>query len=278
MCAWRVALESDLAKLWPVLRGAHVFSGPDDLESFYRSGPWRMRISDTGDALLLARWRQHLPVLAMKGAWCPDHRMPSLLADALSVTRAQGFETLLSPLLAESMQAPYLAAGMSIAEKLVVLQGMTNSGTPGAKAPATVRRAAPHDAELLAAMDRECFGDFWRHGLGEWEAATRRERVVIAEDGDALLGYASASVHGSVCTLGRLGVRAGARRRGIGTHLVNDVVMWAFREGIPLVSLCTQADNDASRALYHRAGLVEIEEPYALLAADVGSAPLSDTL
>lgn len=278
MCAWRIARQEDLSRLWPVVRGSHVLASLEDLQDHYRNGPWRVRVSDTGDAALLATWRLHLRTLALKGVWSPPHRMSPLLDDALAVARAQGFESLLSPLLPESMYGPYLEAGMSVREELVVLQGLSSRSSQRVHSAARLRRGHVEDAEKLAAADALCFDDFWRHGPKEWAEAVIRERVILLEGEDGLLGYASSSVHGSVCTLGRLGVVEDARRQGVGRFLVNDVLNWAAHEGVPLVSLCTQRGNDASRALYASAGLVEVEEPYALLAADVGTAALSDTL
>lgn len=271
MNAWRAAQPDELVRLWPAARTAHVANSLDELKEFHATGPWRVRISDAGDAMVLARWREHLGMLAIRGLWVAEHRVPALIAEARGVARAQGFETVLTPLLSRSLHGAYVEQGMVEIEPIVALQGI-----PGRVAMRLaggdafcVRPANPSDVERLLCIDSASFNEFWRYGRDELERALTGERAILALDDGEIAGYASAVVRRETCTLGRLAVAPEARRKGLGSALVTDIARWAAGSGATVLSLCTQETNEASRALYARCGLIEVDERYGILAADV---------
>ena len=101
----RPAQRPDLAWLWPAVRTAQIFDSTAELEAFWSEAPWRVRVNARGEAAVLVRWREHLDMLAIKGLWCSERRVPLLLEDLRAVARAQGFGRLLSPLLPDGGRA-----------------------------------------------------------------------------------------------------------------------------------------------------------------------------
>ena len=51
--------------------------------------------------------------------------------------------------------------------------------------------------------------------------------------------------------------------------MLSEAAQWAVWQGAVTLSLCTQEDNAASRALYKQAGLREIAERYAFAIRSV---------
>jgi len=263
----RPARAEDVLRLWPAVKAARLMTSAEELAAYRESGPWRVRVNDAGEAMLLAVWRAHLPLLAIRGLWAAAHRIGPLVDDAVAVARAQGLPGVLSPLVDRSDLHPYLAAGMEVVEPLVALQGVAEdvAGHP-VRAGLAIRVGGPADLEPLAQLDAACFDDFWRYGpteLGESLAA--RDRLRAEKDG-VPVGYATCSVHGASATLGRLAVSPEARREGVGSALLADVAGFALRSGAFAVTLCTQEANAGSRALYATMSLVELPERYALAA------------
>lgn len=271
MGGWRVAQPEEVSRLWPAAKSAHVAASMPELVAFYESGPWRVRVSAEGDAMVLARWRAHLDSLAIRGLWVAEHRVDALVVEARSVARAQGFSRLLSPLLSRGLHGSYLRNGMREIEPIVALQGIPGRIATHAvcEESATPRRATYVDIPGILRVDRASFDDFWRYGREDIETVLAGERLTVVLDGDEVCGYASANIRGYTCTLGRLAVAPDARRRGVGRALVTDVARWAAEGGSSVLSLCTQESNAASRALYARCGLLEVDERYGILATEV---------
>ncbi len=265
---WRIARAEELPRLWPAARTSHVARSLEELQELYAAAPWRVRVSSAGDAMVLVRWREHLDALAIRAAWTVPHRLPLLVDEARAVARAQGFASVVSPLVPASQWAAYEAADMCLLEEIVALQALSaRVAVAGNSTPVTPRRAHHRDLTGLVDLDAQCFDTFWHYGRPELESALADERLTVVEEDGRLLGYASAAVRLGTCTLGRLCTAPAARRRGVGAALVHDVARWATEHDGTVFSLCTQADNAASRALYRSLGLREVEEPYALLVA-----------
>jgi len=79
-----------------------------------------------------------------------------------------------------------------------------------------------------------------------------------------VLGYTLCTVSRGAGVLVRLAVARGARRCGVGSALLADAARYVERAGAITLTLCTQETNEASRALYARAGMTEVEERYVL--------------
>ena len=248
-----------------------------ELLSISESEPWRVRVTEKGEAALLARWREQLDYCAVLGLWCSARRVPLLVTDLLEVARAQGFGHLLGPLVPESACRPYLDAGLRIVERVVVmrldLRGRSHAlvqagaredehpGTPAARATRvaglTVRDADPSDLAAILAIDDACFEPFWRYHRTGLERLARTGRPAVGTLEGCVVGYTLATSRAGEGSLGRLAVLPSVRRRGIGRALAEEAVDWMAGQGVRSAVLSTQDGNTASRSLYHAMGFAE---------------------
>jgi len=260
-----------MARLWPAVKAAHLMTSIEEFRAFRATAPWRVRVTETGEALVLARWRDHLNVMAIRGLWSAPHRFGDLFEDACSVARSQGFTEVLSPLVTGGARDAYMALGAHEVERIVALQG-TVGGVLMRRPPAgaRIRPATPADVADIERVDRACFAEFWRYGPAELSDSLLTERVTVVESARGVIdGYSTCASYGATVTVGRLAVAPEARRRGIAQALLSDVASWAERSGAYALSLCTQEANTASRAFYAAAGLIELPERYLLAARGV---------
>lgn len=264
----RTASEHEIVRLWPAVRAGHLFSSIDDLEAVWRAAPWRVQVSEAGDAAVLRPWRAHLSALAISALWCPASHVSRALGDLVRLARDQGYGHLLSPLVAEELVGQYTRAGMSECERIVTFRMDGRSAldwTPTSVSGVRFRPARADDISDILALDAECFDEFWRYGPEELAEYFVRDRTVVAEGEDGLIGYTLCTVENGAGTLGRLAVSPAQRGRGVGTALARDAIGYMARNGAGIVSLCTQEHNSASRAVYARVGMREIPDRLHLL-------------
>jgi ribosomal protein S18 acetylase RimI-like enzyme len=241
------------------------------LRAYYASGPWRVRVTDRGEAALLGRWKAHLDVLAIRGLWCSERHVRAFVEDASAVARVQGFGRLLSPLLPTPLIKPYRACGLEVVQCIVAIQGQPGS-IARAQSPAGVRirQGGAPDVPALAVLDAECFDEFWRWDEEDLLGFLGNERLALAEtDSGELIGYTLATVSRGAATLTRLGTAPAHRRSGVAKALVSEVADWSARVGASTFALCTQEENAASRALYVACGLQELDERYVFAMGEV---------
>ena len=115
--------------------------------------------------------------------------------------------------------------------------------------------------DALMPYEREMFGsEAWTVSGYRTELADRRHRYyVAAEDADgALLGWAGVMVVADAAEILTVGVVPDARRRGIGTVLLHELLAEARRRGAAEAFLEVRVDNDGARAMYEREGFAEV--------------------
>jgi ribosomal protein S18 acetylase RimI-like enzyme len=274
------AAREDLSWVWPAAAAAHLFSDGGELTAEWESAPWRVRVTAKGEAAVLGPWRAHLPIMAVRGLWCSGARVPMLLEDLRVVARQQGFERILSPLVPKEHAGPYERAGLERVQEVVVFrrERLGVSGSAAAAGPAADAGLAaaaassaspapptgirltvgtPADLRAVRDVDAAAFDDFWRYDELMLARYMASDRVGLAYRNAQVVGYTLSTLHGSECTLGRLAVVPGEQGRGIGAALVSEAMAAAARDGARSVTLCTQAENSASRRLYERAGFKE---------------------
>ena len=110
----------------------------------------------------------------------------------------------------------------------------------------------------IAEIEKLCFSDPWSESSISSELSNRLSFWLVAEDGDAVLGYVgSQSVLGESDMM-NLAVRPDCRRRGIGEALV--LALWeAMRErGNRCLSLEVRVSNAPAIALYQKLGFSQV--------------------
>ena len=199
------------------------------------------------------------------------------LARCLDQLVEGGYRAALTTALAAADQAPYLANGFTVRERLHLLV------RPVEPVPALVldglglRRGRRRDRDPVLAVDAAAFPDFWHldgPGLDDALGATPSARFRVAHpehDHASVLGYAVTGRAGPRGYLQRLAVDPQAQRRGVGTALVVDALRWLRRWGAREVLVNTQEDNGAAVALYERLGFRRQAEGLAVLERPLGT-------
>lgn len=273
MGSLRPASVGQAVDLWPAVRAGRLFSSLSEFEAFIEAGPWRVRVTRQGEAAVLASWRAHLDVLAIRGLWAPAARVGACATEVCDVAADHGFSSVLSPLVTLEAIEPYLACGFAPLERLVVFQGLASDVVARSEEPAAavLRLAADDDVAAVTALDARCFDEFWHYGEPEVREAMDAERVVVAVRAGRVAGYVTCALHGAAVTIGRLAVAPEARREGVGRALVADCARWARRHEAFALSLCTQESNAGARVLYAHAGMHELTDRYTLALKELES-------
>ncbi|WP_347352854.1 ribosomal protein S18-alanine N-acetyltransferase [Intrasporangium sp.] len=113
------------------------------------------------------------------------------------------------------------------------------------------------DLATLAGLERDLFTDdawsveSWWHELA---GRPRRDYVVAVDVADRILGYAGLNLAGETGDVMTIAVTPAARGRGLGHHLLGELVRRARVGGIRSLLLEVRADNAAARTLYERNG------------------------
>ena len=200
---------------------------------------------------------------------------PTAIARCLEELDGGGFESALTAALAAPEQAPFLAAGFAVRERLHLLTRRIDELPDVPAAPAVLRRGRlEHRADVLA-VDAAAFPPFWRldsSGLDDALAATpaSRLRVALDQSRHAVVGYAVTGRAGHRGYLQRLAVDPHLHQRGIGGALVLDGLRWLRRWGAREVLVNTQEGNDAAVRLYLRLGFRLQAEGLAVLQRPLG--------
>lgn len=200
----------------------------------------------------------------------------SSITRCLDQLREDGFRVALTAALAGPEQAPFLAAGFAVHERLHLLTRALDDlpEDPGG-AGVTLRRGRRASTADVLAVDNAAFPPFWRldeSGLDEAMAATPSSRLRVAADADGLIvGYAVTGRAGARGYLQRLAVAPATQGQGLGTALVVDGLRWLRRWGAREVMVNTQVRNDRAVRLYERLGFRLEPDGLAVLHRSVGS-------
>jgi ribosomal-protein-alanine N-acetyltransferase len=125
-----------------------------------------------------------------------------------------------------------------------------------------IRAAVPADADAVSALEDAC------QGADAWSAWLVRDgiagglptiRYLVAETEGQVVGYAVASYAGDIAELQRIGVVDAARRTGVATALLDEVVAEAPGAGADRLLLEVREDNRGALAFYAACGFVEID-------------------
>jgi len=125
-----------------------------------------------------------------------------------------------------------------------------------------IRTATAADAETIAALEADCQGiDAWSENLVR-EGVTGglpTIRYLVAEQDGRIDGYAVASYAGDIAELQRIGVAETARRTGLATALLDEVVAEAPATGANRMLLEVRENNAGALAFYAARGFIEID-------------------
>jgi ribosomal protein S18 acetylase RimI-like enzyme len=127
-----------------------------------------------------------------------------------------------------------------------------------------IRRIGPADAAALEAIAPEVFDEpVQHHRLQEYLAAPGH-LMLLAVDGDLVVGQCAAVVHRhpdkpTELYIDELGTASTHRRLGIGRALLKAMFAWGRELGCEEAWLGTEPDNDPANALYRGMQPIEAE-------------------
>jgi ribosomal-protein-alanine acetyltransferase len=136
----------------------------------------------------------------------------------------------------------------------------------------TYRSAVCGDLGALVALEAEMLGDTaWGEEsvVGELAGVGTTRHVIVAVDGDRLVGYAALMHVAQVADVQRVLVHRRRRRHGIAGELLRRLLVEAAGRGCREVLLEVAADNQAALALYADFGFAEISRRLRYYAEDV---------
>lgn len=195
-----------------------------------------------------------------------------LIAEVLATLRDSGYGHVVSAALRPHEARPFLDAGFTERERLVVLARPIhrNERIERSGEQHRTRRARHSDRSAVLHVDGLAFPPPWRldgDGLDEAIRATPSTRFRVV-DQHGVIGYAICGRAGRQGYLQRLAVSPEHQGRGVGGHLVIDAIDWLRRRRATRVLVNTQATNDVAIELYRSLGfepdapdLIVLERP-----------------
>lgn len=120
--------------------------------------------------------------------------------------------------------------------------------------PLVLRDARPSDLPFVLAIERASFPVPWSDRAFRALLHRSDARVIVADDGGDVLGYAAVWFAEDEGELGDLAVAPDHRRRGVGRRLLEACLEEARRRGIERFFLQVRESNTAARRLYASQG------------------------
>jgi [ribosomal protein S18]-alanine N-acetyltransferase len=116
------------------------------------------------------------------------------------------------------------------------------------------------DLPAVLELEEELFApDTWTAAMYRDELARTDTRwYLVAEDGDAVVGYGGLIAYPDEAHIATIGVTTARQGEGIGAQLLDALLGEADRRGSPVVLLEVRADNELAQGLYRRRGFAEI--------------------
>lgn len=135
---------------------------------------------------------------------------------------------------------------------------------------ANIRPMRAEDLEPILEVDGLAFGKIWRNSLSSIKLALQQASVAAVAEDDAgeIIGYQISTHSPFGAHLARLAVHPSLQGQGIGCALVQDLLDHFRTSKGKRISVNTQHNNDASLALYKRAGFKRTGEEYPIYQYD----------
>jgi ribosomal protein S18 acetylase RimI-like enzyme len=202
---------------------------------------------------------------------------PDLMQRALDVCHARGIPSAISQALRPGDYAPFLSAGGTLVQELLLLS--LHDPAPHRilhRSAGMVQRHRPD--HRIAHLDYRAFGGFWHFdtlALADAMAATTTSRLRAVMVNNEPVGYLISGANGPRGFIQRLAVDPVHQGRGYAGALLRDSLGWLGRRGATSVTINTQTDNHRARTLYERHGFVVQPERLGVIGWNVPLMPRS---
>lgn len=199
----------------------------------------------------------HHPHLSVAEAWS------ILWKTACAETEATNPNTQIAAIvLKQWFQNILLASGFELKQDIVLLQLRGEDYRPPSPSRGfRIRTMQAADLPAVAQLDFDAFGSFWHNTMDTLQRAySQAAHATVVEIDSDVIGYQISTGNPVGVHLARLGVRPDAQGRGVGSALIGDLVQRMGAGQAVRISVNTQADNEASLALYRKLGFVRTGE------------------
>jgi ribosomal-protein-alanine N-acetyltransferase len=125
----------------------------------------------------------------------------------------------------------------------------------------SIRRATPVDLPAMQALEKHAAtAAHW--SAGQYEALFAGSAVpriaLVVEEGDCVRGFLVAKVLGTEWEIENIAIAGPARKKGLGTRLLGELLDLARAQGAAAVILEVRKSNRAAQALYEKWAFLEI--------------------
>jgi ribosomal-protein-alanine N-acetyltransferase len=127
----------------------------------------------------------------------------------------------------------------------------------------SIRPMLVDDLPLVVETDADAFEPLWHNSIHALRKAySLAVCATVAEEAGRVVGYQISTGNMLGAHLARLAVQKEAQGRGVGSALLNDLILRLNFRNLARLTVNTQADNAASLALYQKIGFVRTGEQY----------------
>jgi ribosomal protein S18 acetylase RimI-like enzyme len=137
---------------------------------------------------------------------------------------------------------------------------------PASEVPDCILRLMNYDdLNQIKELDAKAFAPIWQQSIDMLEVAFQQAAIAtVAETPEGIIGYQISTAGSGGGHLARLAVHPQVRGQGVGYALARDMLAQFHRRGSSCVTVNTQIDNEASMALYKKAGFRPTGEVYPI--------------
>ncbi len=238
-------------------------------------------VAYAGDRLMgFMLWELHPPMARLRGAgvagrWPVSEYLRALLPPSLESLRTQGTTTLAYVGSDDWLIEPLQEHGF-VVDNVIVAYQKTDWAVPSRGSQEVwVRPAHPSDFPALVALDKAAFEPLWQNTAEVFQdALANYPHFVVAELDGVVVGYEFSRLVGNQGYLARVAVHPSYQRQSIGTRLLAESIAFFKQEGVRVIILNTQQDNQASQRLYRRFGFELVGEEAMVLKLNIAPSSL----
>ena len=117
-----------------------------------------------------------------------------------------------------------------------------------------IRNATTEDIPAVAMLEAACFSDPWPEDY----IGRRLDKLLVAEDGGAFLGYAALASVLDEGSLDSIAVTPEHRRQGVADALMAAAEAWGRARALAFITLEVRAGNEPAIALYRKHGYARV--------------------
>jgi ribosomal-protein-alanine N-acetyltransferase len=231
-----------------------------------------------GQLLGFMFWDLDRPPLArLRGAgladgWPVSDYLQDLLPPSLEALRAQGATALIYVGSEEWLTIPLQDHGF-VVDNVILAYTKSDWAVPSwGNKEVLVRPARARDFPTLIALDQAAFDPLWQNTAEVFrDVLADYPHFVVAELDGVVVGYQFCSLIGDQGYLARVAVHPDYQGLGIGVRLMAEAIAFFKREGVRVITLNTQQDNQASQRLYRWFGFRLVGEEALVLKFEINA-------